>query len=209
MDTLKLVDFLKIIGGLKDVERFKGQYFWRDYPPLARHESVADHTWRMAVLLVLVEKSLLKPIDFPKAMKMLLVHDLAEIITGDFSPLGNDGTGKNSHLYNKEEAKKKHEAEEKAARQIFSNLPSDQSQELYDLWMEYEKQECIEAKVVRAIDKLEGKLQALEYANGKMFPQHKEFSLKYGSEAFEIDPVIKELAEIVNEGFRKTEDFIK
>ena len=107
-ESIKIIEFLKTIGGLKDLERFRGQFFWKDYPQQKRYESVADHTWRMAMLLIVSEKYLSDPLDISKALKMALIHDLPEIIAGDLSPLGSDGTGHDSHLYNKELAAKKY-----------------------------------------------------------------------------------------------------
>lgn len=128
---------------------------------------------------------------------MLIVHDLAEVVTGDLSPLGTDGTGQDSHLYNKEKAKEKFDGENAAAKKIFGVLPPELAKELYGVWMEYEKQECYEAKIVKAVDKLEGKLQAAEYAKGNMVATHLDFSLKYGMEAIEVDPALAELGEAV------------
>lgn len=71
--------FTKYLEGFKKMERFKGATFWKEYPFPARYESNADHTWRMAMMLVLLERHLAYPIDFKKAMKMLLVHDSAGI----------------------------------------------------------------------------------------------------------------------------------
>lgn len=198
IDPTKIIDFLKIIGGLKDLERFRGQFFWKDYEQRARYESVADHTWRMAILLMLVEKHLSQPIDISKSLKMVLVHDIAEVIAGDLSPLGSDGTGNDSHLHNKEAAKSKHENELAAAKEIFSKLPTEQGKELFDLWLECEKQESFETKVVKALDKIEGKLQAAEYLKGLMYEKHLDFCLKYGTEKYDVDPAIKELDLAVN-----------
>lgn len=202
-DTEKALNFLKVAGALKDLERFRGQFFWRDYPQRQRYESVADHTWRMAVILMLVEKSLSQPIDFSKAVKMALIHDLAEIIAGDLSPLGTDGTGRDSHLYNKEKAKEKLVNEEKAMREILSNLSPEIRDELYDLWMEYERQENFESRVVKAIDKIESKLQVLEYQKGEMFKNHLDFTLKFGENIYNVDPVLQQLGEAINEEFKR------
>jgi putative hydrolase of HD superfamily len=203
MESGKIIEFLKTIEGLKTLERFRGQFFWRDYPGQPRYESVADHTWRMAMLLIVAEKYLSQPIDLSKTLKMTLIHDLPEIITGDLSPLGPDGTGNQSHLYNKELANKKHENEDKAAKEIFGKLPKEQGDELYSLWMEYEKQENYESKIVKAIDKIEGKLQAAEYSKGVMFKDHLDFSIKYGISTWEVDPFLKELGMLTNEELQK------
>lgn len=203
MDINKVFSFIKTMQGLKEVERFKGQFFWKDYGRKKEYESVADHTWRMVMILVIIEPYLSKPINFTKTIKMALIHDIPEIIAGDSSPLGSDGTGNDAHLYNKKAADEKYEKENDAAKKIFFELSNDQGQELYDLWLEHEKQETFESKVVKALDKLEGKLQAAEYTKGVMFEKHLEFSLKYGEELFDIDPVFDKLNNLVREEFTK------
>ena len=115
---------------------------------------------------------------------MLLIHDIPEIIVGDASPLGSDGTGNDSHAYNEEASGRKYEAEKEASLEIFGKLPESQAKELHDLWLEFEKQECFEAKVVKAIDKFEAKLQASEYRQGSWFKDHLAWTLAYGKETF-------------------------
>ena len=74
---------------------------------------------------------------------------------------------------------------------------------MYALWLEYEKQECFESKIVKAIDKIEGKLQAAEYTKGTMFKDHLDFSIKYGMNTFDVDPFISELGAHTNEELQK------
>lgn len=162
METSKLLQFLHTVEGLKNLERWRGQYFWKDYPQRDRYESVADHSWRMAMMLAVIAEHLAQPIDLAKAMKMALIHDLPEIIVGDPSPLGSDGTGKDSHAYDTVKAEEKFQKEREAAEQIFGELPEAQGRELLGLWLEFEAQESYEAKIVVAVDKLEAKLQASE-----------------------------------------------
>jgi len=203
LETKKLLTFFKTIQGLKEVIRFKNQVFWRDYPFPERYESVADHTWRMAVMLMVMEKHLAQPINLAKALTMALLHDLPEIIAGDASPLGEKGTGEDAHPYNEEAAQKKRDAEEAAAQEIFGQLPEEQGQEFYGLWREYERQDSFEAKLVKAIDRIEGKLQALEYTKGNVYKQHQQFNVTYGNETYSIDPAIEELGMAVVEEFRE------
>lgn len=198
-DIQKIFAFTTYIGQFKKMERFVGQFFWRDYPKIDRYDSNADHTWRMAMILTVIEPHLSQPIDFKKAMRMLLIHDIPEIIAGDASPLGSDGTGNDSHAYNKEAVVQKFESEKSAALEIFNKLPNNQANELYDLWMEYENQDSFEAKIVKAIDKFEGKLQASEYRQGSWFKDHFAWTLAYGTETFKTDPKLQELMDVLAE----------
>ncbi len=200
-DIRKIFEFTTYLEGFKKIERFVGQHFWKDYPHPLRYESDADHTWRMAMMLVVIEKRLSRPIDFAKAMKMLLIHDVPEIIAGDASPLGTDGTGKDSHAYNTDMAEAKFEREKEAAEEIFGKLPKEEAEALYALWLEYEDQASYEAKVIKALDRFEGKLQTLEYTNGVIFKEHLAFAETYGTDTFNIDPALKELEAVLLEEF--------
>lgn len=202
-EAKKILEFVTALEGLKKIERFKEQIFWKDYPFPKRYESVADHTWRLAVMLIAVEKYLSQPLDLAKALTMALIHDIPEIITGDASPLGTDGTGQDSHAYNAEAAGKKHEAEKLAAKEIFNRLPQPHGDDLYRLWLEYEEQKSFEAQVVKALDKIEGKLQALEYSQGNVFKKHLDFNIKYGVETYDVDPLIQEIGAKLGEEFRQ------
>lgn len=198
-DIKKIFAFTTYIGQFKKMERFVGQFYWRDYPKVERYDSNADHTWRMAMILTVIEPHLSQPIDFKKAMRMLLIHDIPEIIAGDASPLGTDGTGNDSHAYSEDASKRKYEAEKAASLEIFGKLPQEQATELNDLWHEYEKQECFEAKIIKAIDKFEGKLQASEYRQGSWFKEHFAWTLAYGKETFTTDPALQELMDVLAE----------
>ena len=192
-----IIRFMQVLDGLKKLERWKGQYYFRDYPQPERYESVADHTWRMAMLLIAIEPHLQQAIDFRKAMTMALIHDIPEIITGDPSPLGTDGKGKGSHAIDEDIAQKKYEDEKRAAKKIFGQLPVKQAEEIYALWLEYEEQASLEARIIKAIDRIEGKLQSIELAGKHMVPDHVEFTMNYGVTLCDVDPAIAKLMKTV------------
>lgn len=197
-----IFDFATSIEALKKIERFRGQYFWKDYPQLARYESVADHSWRLALLVALFVDKLSQPFNLEKGLKMALIHDLPEIIAGDVSPLGTDGTGKNTHAWDGDRAKEKHEKEVGAAKELFGRLPAEQGKELYTLWLENEENQTFEARVIKALDKLECVLQVFEYRGGHLFPSHLEFNVSYGLKYVDVDPAIKEFGELIAEKMR-------
>lgn len=200
----RIFAFTRRIEGFKHLERWVGQVFWRDYPQPTRWESDADHTWRMAMILTLLEPHLAQPIDFRKAMTMCLIHDLPELIAGDQSPLGTDGTGTNSHAYNPAKAKEKFTKEAEAAHTLFSLLPDTQRDALLKLWHEFEAQSSYEANIVKAIDKLEGKLQAIEYSKGVLFPAHFAFTENYGVNSYDADPATAEFGKLLLELLRSS-----
>lgn len=193
----KVFTFATYIEKLKKLERYKGQFYWKDYPFPKRYESVADHTWRLVLLIICIKDELSKEIDLEKALKMAIIHDIAEIIAGDESPLGNDGTGKNSHAFNEEIKKKIFLKEKAAAIKIFSKLPKKIGKEFLDLWLEFEEQKSYEAKVVKSLDRLEAVLQVLEYSKGSLFATHLEFNKAYGLKGSDADPATQELGQII------------
>ncbi|CAM4369573.1 HAD family hydrolase [Bacillus manliponensis] len=116
-----------------------------------RQESVAEHTWRMSLMAVLVQPYLDQPVQMEKLLKMIIIHDLVEAEAGDIPAFDT---------MNSEELKKqKQENEQKAILNIKQTLSGPLGEELYDLWMEFEEKETYEAKVANALDKLEVKIQ--------------------------------------------------
>jgi len=104
--------------------------------------------------------------------------------------VGESGTGQDAHAFNQEKKQIKQDAEEVVAKKIFAS-----QSELLSLWQEMEAQQTFEAKLVKAIDTLEGRLQAIEYLREAPYydPQHLEFNRTYKVEIFAIDPYFKEL----------------
>jgi 5'-deoxynucleotidase YfbR-like HD superfamily hydrolase len=125
---------------------------------------------------------------------MALIHDIPEIITGDTSPLGESGTGEDSHAYNQAIQADRHNDEKSAAKAIFAKLDPEDGNKLYDLWLEIETLANFEARVVKALDKIEAMSQVLESREGHMFPEHLTFTTKYGSKGASVDPAIEEYA---------------
>jgi putative hydrolase of HD superfamily len=146
---IKLINFLHFAEGLK-TELRNGK------TSAEKHESVADHSWRVALMTVLFAPYLEKEINIEKALKIALIHDLVEIITGD-KPL---------FLYEKDEKmrKMKFEDEFQAMKKIKSMLPIDMGDQFFKLWEEFEHASSYEGKFVKALDKIEAQLQHNEMA---------------------------------------------
>jgi putative hydrolase of HD superfamily len=194
--------FIKRLGAFKEIERFRGQYYWRDYPQRDRYESDADHSWCLAMIVLLISPRLTHPLNLERSLKMALIHDLPELIAGDPSPVGELGTGEDSHAFNATKRAEKQHRERQAAEQLLADLPPSLQQELLALWEEFEATQTFEAKVVRALDKWEAKLQVLEYTDGRLFPAHLDFTLKYGEHYFDCDPALQELMDTLEADFR-------
>mmetsp|Transcript_57156 Transcript_57156/g.134117 ORF Transcript_57156/g.134117 Transcript_57156/m.134117 type:complete len:217 (-) Transcript_57156:140-790(-) len=127
----QVLEFLKICGKLKKTARTG----WVRCG-VAKHESVADHSWRMGVLPMLLSD--VKGIDATRCMKIGLVHDLAEALVGDITP----------HCGVTKEEKSKLEAD--AMARIRSSVgESAVGEEIVSLWEEYEAGETAEARTMR------------------------------------------------------------
>ena len=106
----------------------------------SRKENDAEHSWHIALMAYLLQEYAEEPIEVPKVMLMVLIHDLVEIDAGD------------TYAYDEEGAKTKDERERKAADRIFGLLPEDQGVYLKALWEEFEAYETAEAKYAHMLD---------------------------------------------------------
>ena len=138
-DIESILDFIKASEGLKLTERSES------YKSDGTKESVAEHSWRLALLA-----SCLIPyytnLDAAKVLTICLVHDLPEMITGDIS-----ASQVELHAL-------KADAEKAAAEEVFSKLPS-KSGIIEKLCFDYMNADSPEAKFVKALDKAETIIQ--------------------------------------------------
>jgi putative hydrolases of HD superfamily len=121
------------------------------YTSSGRQESVAEHTWRMALMAVLIEPLLKQKVDTARLLKMIIIHDLVEAEAKDVSAL--------DVLRNPGIKIQKIENEKQAIENLRSALKETNGQEIHDLFYEFENKETYEAKVANALDKLEVQLQ--------------------------------------------------
>jgi putative hydrolase of HD superfamily len=143
-DDSNLDEFFKTVIKLKTVHR-QG---WKNKLGLQNPESVADHCYSMTVMAMILSD--IKKLDTAKIIKMSLLHDLAETVTGDLTP---DDVSKT----------KKRELENLAMKNILQNLSESLRTHYFDLWDEYQKNSTAEAQLLHQIDKLEMAVQASEY----------------------------------------------
>lgn len=111
-------------------------------------ESVADHTFSLSVLALVLSKHHPEQLDREKCLAMALVHDLAESIVGDITP--HDGISNED----------KQQRELKTMNDIADLMDDD---EILLLWQEYEAAKTPEAGFVKSLDKLETLIQAFVY----------------------------------------------
>ena len=111
-------------------------------------ESVADHTFATCAVAMVFADVL--GLDTERVMRMVMVHDLAESIVGDYMP------GDVS-------ASEKIEKEKEAMEKILSSLPGNVRSMYNKIWNEYLEGQSEIAKFVHQIDKLEMAMQASQY----------------------------------------------
>ena len=140
----RILDFMHLCENIK-TEKRHGKT--SDNHP----DRVASHSWRMAVGIMMVAPYLQHRINVLKAIKISLIHDLAEAVTGDQPYF--------CHAFDQEEKLKKDRRERFAMSSISEMLPVGSRIELISLWQEYEDQQSIESKVVKAMDKIEAQIQ--------------------------------------------------
>ncbi|KAI5675639.1 hypothetical protein M9H77_06589 [Catharanthus roseus] len=140
-----VIDFLTLCHRLKTTKR--AGWVKRD---VENPESIADHMYRMGLMALIAAD--IPGVNRDKCVKMAIVHDIAEAIVGDITP--SDGIPK------LEKSRMEREALEHMCK-LLGGGP--RAKEMADLWMEYEENTSLEAKVVKDFDKVEMILQALEY----------------------------------------------
>jgi putative hydrolase of HD superfamily len=139
-----------VIDVLKLAERLKFE-LRHSYTSSGRQESVAEHTWRMSLMAVLMEPYLESKVDHAKLLKMIIIHDLIEAEAGDMSVL--------DVLRDPSLKAVKQQREIKAIENLRDKLGEPLGTEIYNLWFEFEDKNTYEAKVANAFDKLEVQLQ--------------------------------------------------
>jgi 5'-deoxynucleotidase len=139
-----LARFFVRSGRLK-AERRRG---WVKKLGLRDAESVADHSYRTALMTMVISDS--RGLDTLKALRLALLHDLPEAIAGDAMPEERSG-------------KLKTAVETKAMEELLKDVPPDVRPLYRRAWLEFVDGKSPEARLVRQLDKLEMAIQAWEY----------------------------------------------
>ena len=137
----KIFHFMEILQKLKTNKR------WLETPTVIKKESIADHSFKVLVMVFVVWKNLWLNLDNLKILKLALVHDIIEAIAWD-----TDYNSVYLWLISKQE---KYDKELEAIKEIKKILPSPLWQEIYDLWIDYDTSISNEAKFVKAVEKTE------------------------------------------------------
>jgi putative hydrolase of HD superfamily len=145
------IRFVTEIGKLKGVLR---QTFLAG-EGLNRHENSAEHSWHLAMMVLVLGEHAPPGTDLVRVTAMVLIHDLVEIDAGDL------------FLYADAAAQAQQDAAERAAAdRIFAILPGDLAGELRQLWDEFTARQTTDAKFARAIDRLQPMFENLTAGGG-------------------------------------------
>lgn len=121
-----------------------------------RGESIADHMYRMSLMTMLCPPALAKKLDLSRCMKMCLVHDMAESLVGDITPV--EGIPK------PEKSRREAETMDYITGRLLGGVNGgDVGAQIREIWQEYEDSETLESVFVHDIDKMELLLQMTEY----------------------------------------------
>lgn len=175
-DIASRLDFLRQAERLKDTLRSA-------YTTSGRTESVAEHTWRLT-LLVITFADALSDIDLLKLLKICILHDLGEAVDGDIPAPLQSATATKSVK------------ERDDFLSLVNTLPDELSAEFISLWDEYEAGESAEARAAKALDKVETILQHNQGLNPEGFDY--EFNLQYGKAYTNKVPIASAIRELLD-----------
>ena len=137
MNTREYLEILHVAERLKDTLRHcttsKG-----------RPESVAEHSWRISLMALLLRHEF-PELDIDRVVDMCLIHDLGECFTGDIPSF--------------RKTEQDRETEDSLLLQWVASFPPELSNDFSALYAEMDAQETPEAKIYKALDKLEAVIQ--------------------------------------------------
>jgi putative hydrolases of HD superfamily len=180
-DLAGILEFLRAAEKLKDTTR-------TSWTSSGTRETVAAHTWRLSLMSLLFEK-FFPDIDIAKLIKICIIHDLGEALGGDISAV-------------EQQHRPAKAAQERAdLLKLLTPLPTYLREEITALWDEYEAATSREAKIAKALDKLETIMQHNQGQNPPDFDYR--FNLDYGKQYTVGDPLIEAVREVLD---RETEE---
>lgn len=148
-----------------------------------RRESVAEHSWRLAMYAMLLEKDF-PDLDMGKVIRMCLIHDWGEAVTGDIPAFIKTGADKKT--------------EEEAVEAMLALLPEDIRSGVALLFDEMRRQETEEAKLYKALDRMEAVVQHNEADIRTWLPLEYDLQMRYGELETSAFPLTRDLKKAAN-----------
>jgi putative hydrolase of HD superfamily len=173
MNAREYLDILHVAERLKDTPR-------HCTTTNGRPESVAEHSWRVSLMASLLRREF-PDLDMDKVVNMCLIHDLGECFTGDIP------------AFVKTDADRK--TEDALLDQWVKSLPDELSSDISALYKEMEAQETAEAKLYKALDKLEALIQHNESPLSTWSENEYELNKTYAFETVSFSKWLTDLRE--------------
>ncbi len=176
MEPRDLIAFLGTLEKLKCNTR-------HSWTSSGRRESVAEHSWRLAVMAMLCRDEY-PTLDMDRVVKMCLIHDIGEAVTGDIPSFSKTES---------DEA-----AETEAVRALLLELPEGLRAEWQSLYTELSVRETDEAKLFKALDNMEAVLSHNKADLSTWLPLEFTENLRYGQENVAWSNWTRRLKEALN-----------
>lgn len=176
-----------IIQFIQNAERLKST-LRSGHTSQGRPESTAEHSWRLCLLVTLFDREL-GDCDRLKLIKMCIVHDLGEAISGDVPAIHQSAYDGRA------------EREKTDLMTLCAPLPDDLRAEIMELWADYSEGKSTEAIFAKGFDKLETMMQHNIGLNPPDFDY--AFNLDYGVKQTARHPLLRQFREIVDAETRR------
>lgn len=171
MKQSELLSILRLAAKLKTTDR----HCWTAPD---RKESVADHSWRISLMAMLLRPEFPEA-DMDKVIKMCLIHDVGEAFTGDIPTFWKTSADE--------------EKEDRLFDSWVATLPEGTREEWISLLAEMEALQTLEAKIYKSLDKMEAVISHNESDISTWLPLEYELQLTYGAENVAFSPYMTEL----------------
>ena len=181
MTQKELIDILHVAERLKCSTR-------HCFTSSGRRESVAEHSWRIALMAMLL-KNEFPEADMDRVIRMCLIHDLGEAFTGDIPTF--------------EKTQADEQREDEMYNTWVQTLPEGIREDFTALLLEMNAMQTTEARIYKALDKMEAVLQHNESDISTWLPLEYDLQLTYGAENVAFSPYMQGLKDELNRQTRE------
>lgn len=174
------VEFCHKLASVKFLERYSNNPF------VKKKDTVASHTWRVAILALTLKEDFEKlGVDFAKLISLILVHDFMEFGNEDVKALGF------------RDRKEKAEAEKENAKKLFASYGGTEwGKRLFSLVSEMLDPITNEALIAKALDNYESNMHVIEEIDPLKDEAHRKRTIEYIERRKGINKAVDQLIEV-------------